>query len=318
MPRAEVDCRADSPAAHLLAKFESVSDLPITSVFNDGYIAEQYEAFRKNPDSVDEGWRQFFRFAQSLSGTAGASSSFSSAPDASTLRVAAGGAALAAAIPRFGHLAVAIDPLGHAPPGSPELKAEFHGITDAELAQLPASAIGGEQGTAADFIALLRERYCTTLGCEFDHLGSDAERLWLRQQIESGEAATPLTADEKKAILKRLTEVDGLERFLGKAYVSMKRFSIEGVDTMVPMLDEAIVGGARNGARSVVVGMAHRGRLNVLVHVMGKSYRTLLDEFDGHFPDTNAASDTGDVKYHLGGHRTHDVPGIGPVEVELV
>src|SRR4051794_26032436 len=171
-------------------KFQGVSDLPITSVFNDGYIAEQFEAFRKDPNSVDESWRQFFRFAQSLSGgavtTAPTSSSFNAGSDASLLRIAAGAAALAAAIRRFGHLAVAIDPLGSAPAGSPELKAEFHGITEGDLAKVPASAIGGDKGTAADYIGLLRERYSGAIACEFEHLGNDAERLWLHQQIESG------------------------------------------------------------------------------------------------------------------------------------
>jgi 2-oxoglutarate dehydrogenase E1 component len=298
-----------------------VSDLPITSVFNDGYIAEQFEAFRKNPDSVDESWRQFFRFAQSLSGSAIAgtpASSSTSVPsaDASLLRIAAGAAALVAAIRRLGHLAVAIDPLGSAPPGSPELKAEFHGVTEAELEKLPASAIGGSQGTAADFVRSLRETYSGSLACEFDHLGNDAERLWLHQQLESGAATVKLTADEKKAILQRLTQVDGLERFLGKAFVSMKRFSIEGVDLLVPMIDEAIAAGARAGARNVVIGMAHRGRLNVLTHIIGKPYRTLIEEFDGHFPDANSESDTGDVKYHLGGQTKRDVDGAA-VDIEL-
>ena len=299
-----------------------VSDLPITGVFNDGYIAEQFEAFKKNPDSVDESWRQFFRFAQSLSGSAAiaaapSTSTFSAGSDATLLRVAAGAAALAAAIRRFGHLAVAIDPLGSAPPGSPELKAEFHGISEGDLAKVPAAAVGGSEGTAADFIAHLRERYSGALACEFDHLGNDAERLWLHQQIESGAATKTLTPEEKKAILARLTQVDGLERFLGKAFVSMKRFSIEGVDLLVPMLDEAIAGSARNGARNVVIGMAHRGRLNVLTHVLGKSYRTLLEEFDGHFPDANSESDTGDVKYHMGGQIKRDVEGVA-VDIELV
>ena len=306
------------------AKLWGVSDLPITSVFNDGYIAEQFEAFKKNPDSVDESWRQFFRFALSLSGgavqgtpTSSTATSAVAAPatDAS-LRIAAGAAALAAAIRRFGHLAVAIDPLGSAPPGSPELKAEFHGIAEADLAKVPAAAIGGNDGTAADYIALLRERYSGALACEFDHLGNDTERLWLHQQVESGAATKPLTADEKRAVLERLTQVDGLERFLGKAFVSMKRFSIEGVDLLVPMLDEAIAAGARSGARNVVIGMAHRGRLNVLVHTLGKSYRTLFEEFDGHFPDANSESDTGDVKYHMGGFRKLDVDGAS-VSIEL-
>jgi 2-oxoglutarate dehydrogenase E1 component len=299
-----------------------VSDLPITSVFNDGYIAEQFEAFKKNPDSVDESWRQFFRFAQSLSGSAPASApttstaSFSAGSDASLLRIAAGAAALAAAIRRFGHLAVAVDPLGSSPPGSPELKAEFHGISEAELAKLPAAAIGGSEGSAADYVALLRERYSGSIASEFDHIGNDAERLWLHQQIESGAATKPITDEEKKAILTRLTQVDGLERFLGKAFVSMKRFSIEGVDLLVPMLDEAIRAGGRAGARNVVIGMAHRGRLNTLVHILGKSYRTMLEEFEGHFPDANSESDTGDVKYHMGGRTETTVDG-NQVAVEL-
>ena len=299
-----------------------MSTLPIASVYNDAYIAEQFEAFRKNPDSVDESWRQFFRFAQSLTRDAnqssGSSNAFSSEFDSSLLRVAAGAASLAAAVRRFGHLAVAIDPLGSAPPGSPELRAEFHGVTEAELEKLPGSAIGGDSGSAGDIIRTLREQYCSRFAFEFDHIGSDAERLWLRQQIESGDATAAITDDAKRAILQRLTEVDGLERFLGKAFVSMKRFSIEGVDVLVPMLDEVIAGGARNGARSIVVGMAHRGRLNVLTHVLGKSYRTLFEEFADHFPDTDAEGETGDVKYHLGGHTRREVPGVGLVEVELV
>src|SRR6185312_13808749 len=97
-------------------------------------------------------------------------------------------------------------------------------------------------------------------------------------------------ADEKKTLFQRLTEVDGLERFLGLAYVSVKRFSIEGVDALVPMLDDAIAEGAEKGARQGVVGRARRGRLNVLTHVMGKPYRALLEEFEGRHPATNAES----------------------------
>ena len=292
--------------------FPVVTTTPITSVFNDGYIAEQYEAFRRNPDSVDESWRQFFRFAATLAGGTGGGS-----VDPRQLRIAAGAASLADAIRRFGHFAVPLDPLGSAPPGSPELKPEFFGLTQADLESLPAAALGQPTGTAADVIETLRRQYCSTLACEFDHVGNDAERVWLHDQIESGVAETPLTVDEKRKILERLTAVDGLERFLGRAYVGTKRFSIEGVDSLVPMLDEAIAGGGRAGARRVVIGMAHRGRMNILVHVLGKSYRTLLEEFAEHFPD-GIEGETGDVKYHLGGHTVQEVAGAGPVEVEVL
>jgi 2-oxoglutarate dehydrogenase E1 component len=292
-----------------------MSALPITSVFNDGYIAETYEAYRRDPASVDESWRQFFRVAERLAGSGTGQGGY----DASLLRKAAGAGALVGAIQRHGHLAVQIDPLGTPPPGAAELKPEFHGITEADLAQIPASALDDkETGTAADVVHRMREHYCGAIGYEFEHIGDETEREWFRTMIESGQATAPLSPDEKKLLLQRLTEVDGLERFLGLAYVSVKRFSIEGVDALVPMLDEAIEGGAGLGARHVVIGMAHRGRLNVLTHVMGKPYRALLEEFEGHHPDTNAESDTGDVKYHMGysGHR--DVPGIGSIAVELV
>jgi 2-oxoglutarate dehydrogenase E1 component len=293
-----------------------MSELPITSVFNDGYIAEQFEAFRRDPSSVDESWRQFFRFAERLAGRQTPTSQ--ATYDASLLRKAAAASALAGAIQRYGHLAVQVDPLGSQPPGAAELKPEFHGITEADLLEVPAQALGYDEGTAADVVRHMRDLYCGPIGYEFEHLEEEAERQWFRTTIESGVATTPLTDDEKRALLTRLTEVDGLERFLGRAYVSVKRFSIEGLDTLVPMLDEAIGRAAMNGARHVVIGMAHRGRLNVLTHTMGKPYRALLEEFEGHHPDTNAESDTGDVKYHMGYRATRDMGAAGSVAIELV
>ncbi len=294
-----------------------MSDLPITSPFNDGYVAEAYEAFRRDPASVDESWRQFFRFAQQLAGSTPAAGGI----DASLLRIAAGAAELVGAVQRYGHLAVQLDPLGTPPPGAAELKPEFHGVTEADLERVPASALGATSngtGTAADVIAHMRELYCDGLAYEFEHLGEESEREWFRATIESGSATAPLAADENKRLLERLTQVDGLERFLGLAYVGVKRFSIEGVDALVPMLDEAIERAARLGAREVVIGMAHRGRLNVLTHVMGKPYRELLEEFEGHHADTSAESDTGDVKYHMGYRGEREVAGAGMVTIELV
>ena len=291
-----------------------MSDLPITSVFNDGYISELYEQFLRDPASVDESWRQFFRFAQAIGG--------GPAPvgyDATVLRKAAAAASLIGGIRSYGHLAVQLDPLGAPPPGAAELKPEFYGVTEQDLQHVPAAAVGEEaSGTAADVVHRMRDLYCGALAYEFEHLGDESERQWFRTMIESGSATTPLAAGEKKALLQRLTQVDGLERFLGLAYVSVKRFSIEGVDALVPMLDEAIALGARAGARHVTIGMAHRGRLNVLTHVMGKPYRTLFEEFEGRHADTNADSDTGDVKYHMGYAGASEVPGVGAVAIELV
>ena len=137
--------------------------LPLTGVFNDGYIADAYESYRRDPASVDESWRQFFRVAEQLAGTGGATGGY----DASLLRKAAGAAELLGAIQRYGHLAVQLDPLGSPPPGAAELKPEFHGITEDDLRQLPASALGSaEEGTAADVVEKMREHYCGALAFE--------------------------------------------------------------------------------------------------------------------------------------------------------
>jgi 2-oxoglutarate dehydrogenase E1 component len=296
-----------------------MSGLPITSAFNDGYIAEAYEAYRRDPASVDESWRQFFRFAESLSGAAPGAAAAAAAGGGygvDVLRKAAGAGALVAAIRRYGHFAVPIDPLGTPPIGAAELTPEYHGITEADLYDVPASALGESEGTAADVVAKRRAWYQGGLAYEFVHVSDEHERLWIRAQIEAGTFNAPLTNDEKMGLLRRLSEVEGFERFLGLAFVNAKRFSIEGVDALVPMVDEAIGGAARHGARTVVLGMAHRGRLNVLRHVMGKPAADLFAEFAGErvSPDPNRS---GDVKYHLG-YRARRELGGAEVALELV
>ncbi|HEX2781472.1 MAG TPA: 2-oxoglutarate dehydrogenase E1 component [Gemmatimonadaceae bacterium] len=286
----------------------------ITSVFNDGYVAEQLEAYRRDPSSVDESWRQFFRLAEQLGGGGGATGG----ADAATLRAVAGAASLVASIRQYGHLAVQIDPLGSPPPGAAELTPEYHGITEGDLATVPASALGFEgMATAADVVRTLREAYSGRIGYEFEHIASDVERGWLRDAIESRRFTMPLDAEPKKRLLQRLTEVDGLERFLGFAFQGKKRFSIEGTDALVPMLDAAIEGAAKRGARKIVIGMAHRGRLNVLAHVLGKPYVALFTEFEGKSAASQPESETGDVKYHMGYRGSHTVEG-AVAEVQLV
>jgi 2-oxoglutarate dehydrogenase E1 component len=297
-----------------------MSSEPITGIFNDGYISEAYEAYRRDPFSVDESWRQFFRFAESISGAAPAAPG-QPAPagqvDPAFLRDVAAAAELVDAIRSYGHLAVPLDPLGTPPEGTPELTLEFHGLSEEHLASIPGIALGATGGSAADVVARLRELYTSKIGFEISHLGRVEEREWLRQQIESGRLNAPLSDEEKKALLNRLTEVDGLERFLGRAYQGYKRFSIEGGDILVPMLDVAIDSAAAHGAREVDLAMAHRGRINVLAHTLGKPYSTIFEEFEGKHATTNAVSETGDVKYHLGATGTRQVAG-GEVEIMLI
>lgn len=299
-----------------------MSSNPITGVYNDGYIKEAYEAFRRDPASVDESWRQFFRFAESLSGAAPtaipAQPATAGQLDPAFLRDIAAAAELVDAIRSYGHLAVPLDPLGTEPEGTPELTPEFHGLSEEHLASIPGIVLGASGGSAADVVARLRELYSSKIGFEISHVGRVEEREWLREQIESGRLHASLSTDEKKAILQRLTEVDGLERFLGRAYQGYKRFSIEGSDVLVPMLDVAIEAASAQGAREVDLAMAHRGRINVLSHTLGKPYATIFEEFEGKHAATNAVSETGDVKYHLGATGTRKVSTGAEVEVVLI
>ena len=298
-----------------------MADTSITSsAFNDGYIAEQFEAFRADPSSVDESWRQFFRLAAQFAGGATFGAAAAGDSDPELPRLAASAASLAQNIRTFGHLAVPLDPLGTSPLGAAELTPEYHRITAPDLARVPASSLGYNDPrfrTAADVIAMLRRRYSSRLALEVMHLPDETERLWFREILREEKLTRPLSAEEKLGVLKRLTEVDGLERFLGRAYQGKKRFSIEGTDALVPMLDTAIGEASEHGTSQVVVGMAHRGRLNVLTNFMGKPYETLFSEFEGRHgaaPD----SETGDVKYHMGFEGSRTLASGATVNLTLV
>ncbi len=277
----------------------------VSSVYNDAYITELFEKFQRDPNSVDESWRQLFRLAQSLgsemaphTGPASGGATMVAAEPA-YLRKVAGAAGLIDGIRHYGHLSAQLDPLGSKPSGAAELTPEFYGITDADLAMVPAIALGFDLGAAADVADRLRQIYSSTIGYEFMHLEEEAERFWFRQVIEHEELPRYLTREEKRAMLARLSEVDGLERYIARTYVNVKRFSIEGNDLLVPMLDSLLEESARRSARQVVIAMAHRGRINVLAHVLEKPLARIFDEFDGRHADV-ADSETGDVKYHLG------------------
>jgi 2-oxoglutarate dehydrogenase E1 component len=283
---------------------------PTTSAFNDGMIAEQFERYRQDPASVEESWRQYFQTAESLFGPAAAAApatAVAAAPpsgsiDVAYLRKVAAASSLMQAIRNYGHLAVQVDPLGSPPSGAVELSPEFHGITEDDLRSIPGMAIEDERFanvTAAEVVARKREVYTKSMGLEVWHIENDDERNWFRAQFRSGHLTRALTPDEQRAVHRRLCEVDGLERFLGRAYTGYKRFSIEGTDALVPILDEIIAESVQAGAREVVIGMAHRGRLNVLTNVMGKPYEALFAEFEGRHKSGGEAG-TGDVKYHLG------------------
>jgi 2-oxoglutarate dehydrogenase E1 component len=272
---------------------------PIASVFNDAYIAEQFDNFRRDPDSVDESWRQFFRLAAEFGGGAAAPVA-SAGPDQDFARRVVGVSRYLNSIRRYGYLAVQLDPLGSPPPGATELTLEHYGITEADLDLVTGAALGFPHlATGRDVAERLKYRYTRNLAVEFVHCGTEEERQWFRALFTAEHLTRPLSTVEKKALLLRLTEVDGLERFLGRAFTGYKRFSIEGTDALVPMLDTAIEESAAAGANHVAISMSHRGRINVLARVLGKPVDHILGEFQGRHDHLGDVS-TGDVKYHLG------------------
>jgi 2-oxoglutarate dehydrogenase E1 component len=304
---------------------------------NVGYARALFEEYLENPEAVPAEWRAVFEsgdseLLRSLPGLArlletlgvdgnGAPAAVAepveapAAPPAEAppvdheqLGAVAAAMALIKAHRMHGHLLARLDPLGSEPVGDPALEPELlePKLTPELQAQIPASvlrvSIPGE--TLADILPRLRETYCGTIAYEIEHISDHQERVWLRQAIESGRYRTPLTPDERRRMLTRLTEVEGFEHYLRRAFLGQKQFSIEGLDVMVPMLDEALELAAEAGAHEVVVGMAHRGRLNVLAHLIGRPYEEILREFEGERTieavAATAEGASGDVKYHLG------------------
>ncbi len=228
----------------------------------------------------------------------------------------------------LGHLAARIDPLGSPPPGDPSLELETHGLEPADLESLPPTVVGGPlaEGAANALEALerLRRAYSGSAGYEDDHVQVAEERVWLRDSVESGRFFEGFDNAQKKAVLKRLTEVETFEIFLDVTYNKKKRFSIEGVDMLVPMLDQIVHDSVVAGTREIVMGMAHRGRLSVLAHILNKPYGAILSEFEHHNRNERASvagagalGYLGDVKYHLGARWAYSEKGLPEVPITL-
>ncbi len=277
---------------------------------NAGYVLELYERYLEDPNSVDPSTRAYFeQWRPELPQTI-PSASVSGADIGKIVAVAN----LAQGIRKHGHFAARLDPLGSPPVGDPALNPEANGLNDDDLASMPASVVGGPiaatSGNAAEAIAALRDIYCGTTGYDFDHVQVSKERDWLVDAVESRRFSQPLPAEQKRALLRRLSDVEGFERFLHRAFVGQKRFSIEGTDMLVPMLDELISSAAAQGAADIIIGMSHRGRLNIMTQVLGKPAETLIGAFmhlDHGEPasasDAGTSGYTGDVKYHHGARK---------------
>jgi 2-oxoglutarate dehydrogenase E1 component len=273
---------------------------------NSGYVLELYERFRKDPSSVDPATRAIFEEWTPPQEEGVAASSAEGLP----ARVAVDAVHLAQSIRRYGHLAAQLDPLGTRPPGDPSLLPETHGVTESDLRRLPATLLSSplveRAASMQDLVDAFRQIYCSTTGYDLSHIFVPEERKWLRQAIESGRFREPADPINPVALLERLTQIEVFERFLHRTFPGKTRFSIEGLDMLVPILDEVIGEAAEAGIHHTLIGMAHRGRLNVMAHVLCKPYEQILAEFKEPLSSRTFREDmawTGDVKYHAGATR---------------
>ena len=349
-------------SANLLKLFAESSQL---SGGNAAFIEDLYESYLRDPSKVAPEWKKYFdtfkgreagdvphsdaiariEQAQKINGHAIVVARPATGAEVSSAlgQKQAGVSKLVTAYRSRGHLAAKLDPLnmdgtfsetdlkdiGLLPrPGAPDLDPAFHGLTAADLdAEFDTSFLGGPKRLKLrDLLERLKKTYAGSVGAEFMHIRDAEQRRWVHQQFETAGGDYALSAGEKKALLDKLVQADGLERYLHTKYVGQKRFSLEGGDSLIPLLGELLARGAQSRLKDLVVGMAHRGRLNVLVNILGKAPEKLFAEFEGKFDHPDDPAHSGDVKYHMGfsanvkaGDRTvHVVLAFNPSHLEIV
>ena len=289
---------------------------------NAEYIDQLYEAFSDDPESVSPEWRSFFYGFEQGAADGEPTADRTRAPLTPEDRTdtLSGIERLILAYRLLGHLYADIDPLGLMPRKHPrELDPSYYGL-DEEALQHPVNvvAIDAEKPLPArEVVEILERVYCGTIASEHMHISASDERRWIERRLESsrGRWAEQHASQARIDTLRDLTAAEGLEQYLHHRYVGQKRFSLEGADALIPLLDEIVQGGGRRGITDIVIGMAHRGRLNVLVNLLGKAPSDLFSEFEG-VPGATAASGSGDVKYHQGFYSNIQTPG-GPVHLSL-
>ena len=299
---------------------------------NAPYVEELYEKYLDNPASVLEEWRGYFDKLQLLPGNAAKDVAHAPIVESFAIQAKTGPRRAAStetldrkqvsviqlvAEYRFrGCLLADLDPLKRqTKPHIAELEPAYYDLGEADMDAVfnTGSFIGPEQATLREIIRGLQETYCGTLGVEYMYLSSRVEKRWIQERLEPVRSKPSFAANYRKHILERLTAAEGLERYLHTRYVGQKRFSLEGGDTLIPVLDNLLQRAGAAGVQELVIGMAHRGRLNVLVNTLGKMPKDLFSEFEGKHDDALAS---GDVKYHQGFSSDINTPG-GPMHLTL-
>ncbi len=313
---------------------------------NLGYLEDLFEAYLQDPSSVDDEWRryfdglprvnggaadvsldeirrQFYRFrSHGGVGRTATAGSDSAEHERKQIRVLQ----LINAYRFRGHRHAQVDPLGRwEKPEIDELKLESHELSSADLDTVfhTGSLQGMEDATLREIVEVLQRVYCGSVGAEYMHIADTAEKRWVQKRLETPRGQPDYPPERRRWLLERLTAAEGIERYMHSRYVGQKRFSLEGGESLIPMIEELIERAGTQGAREIVIGMAHRGRLNVLVNILGKKPADLFEEFEGAEDDSLAA---GDVKYHQGfssDYMTREGPvhlalGFNPSHLEIV
>ena len=304
---------------------------------NAPFVEDLYESYLHNPQSVPEEWREYFDRLQVLPGAAEGRDvahapivgAFAQRAKQGTLR-AAGALAqpgverkqvyvqmLISAYRFLGNRWAELDPLKRMPrPPIAELEPAYYDLTEADLETVfnTGTLVGPERASLREILQQLRETYCGTIGAEFMYISDPAQKRWIQSRLEAARGRPQLAPEVRRRLLERLTAAETLEKYLHTRYVGQKRFSLEGGETAIAMMDELVQRAGAHGVEELVIGMAHRGRLNVLVNTLGKSANDLFAEFEG--KSEAASSSLGDVKYHLGFSSDVSTPG-GPVHLTL-
>ncbi len=307
---------------------------------NAPYVEELYESYLNNPASVSDAWRAWFDSLQLMPSAGGSSQprDVAHAPivqsfaeraregslqprmmggDSSTARKQVYVQQLVAAYRSLGVRWADLDPLKRQErPSIPELEPAFYDFTEGDQANIYSAAntyFGFDNAPLRDLVQALRETYCGSIGAEFMYISDPAQKRWLQERLESSRGRPHYSAERKTRILERVTAAEGLERYLHTKYVGQKRFSLEGGESFIAAMDEAVQAAREKGIQEVVIGMAHRGRLNVLVNTLGKMPRELFAEFEGRHADDLPS---GDVKYHMGFSSDVSTPS-GPIHLSL-
>jgi len=313
----------------------SADPLSLLNGQNIAFLEDVFEQYQEDPNSVSSEWQQYFASLpatetkgtiettgttdhQSSAGGTTTAQALGPTLDATMATKQGSVSRLISTYRAMGHKRAKIDPINEMEPQEDyELEIEYHGLSEADLDTVfdTGPLRGPDRLPLRDIVAQLEHSYCGSIGYEYGHMASAEQRRWIRTQIEIPINSDPFPAEQKKHILQRVTAAEGMERYLHTKYVGQKRFSLEGGESLIPMLDYIIQKGGADGIKEFVIGMAHRGRLNVLINTLGKAPGNLFSEFEGK-ADVNELAASGDVKYHQGFSSDILTPG-GPVHLSL-